>query len=153
MIILSQTESNLLYFCKCHYSHDFWDGISKIYMEEYDMYEPDFQGIFYMIQKLWFKLFAERGFNEDFLNAYERDSIPSENWKVWGGLNSDKKRPWTEPNSWTSLDFLKAKITSMVSQIHLSEIKYFDAMEPESEYAGMKLQNSDYFKKKIDSAD
>ena len=140
-ISLTEDENNLLYFCKKHYGHDFWPLVGKIYRELYDMEEDDLEGIYHMIRRLWWKLFQAKEFDERFLEEYERLSLPSNNWQVWGGLNSEDLKNWWNRDSqkWTIEDILKAKITGMVSQIHLSDIKFWDKKVPSAEFAGLSL--------------
>jgi hypothetical protein len=141
LIPLSENENNFLYFCKGHYGRDFWPSVGKVYCESYDMEEVDLEGIYHMIRRLWWKLFQAKEFDERFLEEYERLSLPSNNWQVWGGLNSDNLENFWKRESlkWTSEDFLKAKITSMVGQLKLSNMKYWNKKPPSSEFAGLKL--------------
>ena len=140
-VSLSKNENNLLYFCKGHYGKDFWSLVGQIYRELYRMEEDDLEGIYHMIRRLWWKLFQAKEFEERFLEEYERFSLPSNNWQVWGGLNSESLfNFWNrETQKWTSEDFLRAKIASMVSQIKLSEIKLWDKKPPTEEFAGLSL--------------
>lgn len=109
------------------------------------MESDNFQGIYYMIRRLWRKLFAIKGFDDYFLEEYERLSLPENNWQVWGGLRSNEKTPWTNSPIWYNSDILKAKITSMVSQIKLSEIKLWAKLKPSAEFAGLKLVTDESF--------
>jgi len=91
---LSEYENNLLYFCKGHYGRDFWPLVGQIYRELYDMDEDDLEGIYHMIRRLWWKLFGAKEFESYFLEEYERLSLPSNNWQVWGGLKPKKGIFW-----------------------------------------------------------
>ena len=139
-IPLTQNNSNLLYFCKGHYGKDFWPTIEKIYCELYAMDKPCLEGIYCMVYDLWYKLFAAKNFWAGFFDEFQKLSLPEKNWQVWGGLNSISKNPWKSPNSWTDDDIFKARISAMVSQLHLSEIKYWNKLPPEQQFAGLTLQ-------------
>jgi hypothetical protein len=138
-IPLTQEKNNLLYFCKGHYGDDFWPTIEKIYCELYGMDEPCLEGIYHMVYNLWWKLFAAQNFSQRFFEIFQENSLPQNNWKVWGGLFSKSKSPWNSPNQWTDDDVFKARITAMVSSIHLSEIKFWDKLPPEQQFAGLSL--------------
>lgn len=92
--------------------------------------------------------FEKKGFCERFFNEYQKLSLPENNWQVWGGLNSFSKSPWNSPNQWDDNSIFKARITGMVSQLKLSNMKYWDKKPPNAEFAGLKLLTDlDFFNK------
>jgi hypothetical protein len=147
MIPLSENENNLLYFCKGHYGKDFWPLVEKIYCKLYAMEESCLDGIHHMIYSLWRKLLVTTIDNPRFIEEYLELSTPSENWKVWGGLGSeDLSSFWNrESKKWENNDILKARICAMVSQLKLSDMKYWDKKPPTEEFAGLSLVTDSSF--------
>lgn len=159
MLKLSQLESNLLMFCKNHYNDgehdDFWKSLSAVYCQT-QLMEYNILGVYHMIRRLWEKYFVERIKLSDniestvdrFLSQYEEDSVP------WS-LSNIFPQIFNKKDSFTAEDVIKAKIKTMIGQLSISEIKYFEYLPLEKEWCGLKLIHPEYFtdKKTLASAE
>lgn len=141
MLILTQDESNLIYWCKGHYQgrnhENYWPQLAEIYKEWGDMDEFDLVGTYWMVRNLWQKILEVLPNKENLLEAYENDTLPS-NVRMFRGAPNYGNTKWNCDDKFSGEDIVKARIVVMCSQIKLTKVKYYELL-PKQEFAGLKL--------------
>lgn len=143
MLKLTQDESNLIYWSKGHYeerTHEtYWPQLGEIYKEWGDMEKFDLVGAYHMVRNLWQKILRVLPNEANLLDAYENDTLPG-NSRYFRGAPNYGNTKWNCDDKFSGEDIVKTRIVIMLSQIKLTEVKYYDLL-PKQDFAGLKLIN------------
>ena len=130
MIILSQNESNLLYWCKHWYgpkmAQNYWQEL-KTLCDEYFGMDCDVEDIYEAVRQLWKKILNVLPNKDLFWDEYERDTLPSKARYYFGSPNF-VNRDWHCKDSFNEEQMIRARVAKMVSQIGVTETKYYNSM-------------------------
>ncbi len=141
MLILTQDESNLIFWSKGHYedrTHEtYWLQLGEIYKKWGDMDEFDLVGTYHMVRDLWRKILKILPNEENLLDAYENDTLPY-NTRYFRGAPNYGNTKWSCDDKFSGEDIIRSRIVIMLSQIKLTEVKYYKLLEKQ-DFAGLKL--------------
>lgn len=131
MLTLEQNQSNLLYWCKNWYENanhkTFWPQL-KILHEDYTGCEGGIAELYWYVRELWKKIVKSSG-NEEFLvERYENETLPEQARYYRGSPNHEECRNWNR--AFSGEEMIMARIAVMVSQIKLTQTKYYNSEFP-----------------------
>jgi hypothetical protein len=142
MLKLSQRESNILYWSKYWYGsnrrENFWPQL-KILCDEYFGMDCDVEDIYEAVRQVWKKILNVLPNKEHFWDEYERETLPSKARYYWGSPNF-ANRDWHCKDSFDEEQMICARVAKMISQIAITETKYYESMMPE-DVGDLKVEN------------
>lgn len=147
MLELTQHESNLLLWTKGHYENPchetFWNQLEFFYKHHYWM-EPDVEGIYVMVRKLWRKIINILPNKEFLLEEYEKETLPTKVRFYWGAPNYLNKNIFCN-DSFDTIQMIKSRIVVMCSQLGTTEVKYYKLL-PITDIGALKYKRKSFYR-------
>lgn len=148
MIKLNQHESNILYWSKHWYGGDqrknFWAQL-KILCDEYFGMDCDVGDMYEAVRQVWKKILNVLPNKEHFWDEYENDTLPSKARYYRGSPNYGSTN-WHCDDSFNAEQMIRARVAKMISQIGITEVKYYESMMPE-DFVGLKVEKREELEK------
>jgi hypothetical protein len=91
------------------------------------------------VRQVWKKILNVLPNKEHFWDEYERDTLPSKARYYWGSPNFGNTN-WHCDDSFNAEQMIRARVAKMISQIAITETKYYESMMPE-DVGDLKVKN------------